>query len=138
MERTIEIPVPDFCVRVVKSFFRSRGFQALGWNLPLLLAVFGFLVGFQAVKDKPIVESMGFRWAVVNEKTVRAQSIMLWTASHLTVVLIFAVTYNAIYLLHFQSRLWRATRLVVLIAGALFMLWYFEQGFYLTRKLVML
>jgi len=136
LDRKIQIPIPDFCVRGCRGIVRARLFQTIGWNLPLLLSVFGFLLGFMAVNDNLVAERMGFQWAVVNEKTLRAQSIILWTASHLVAPLIVAVIYNSIYLLRFQSRFWRVTRLVLLIASALFLLWYFEQGFYLSRKLV--
>jgi hypothetical protein len=138
LNRTIEIrlPLPKFVENAAKCVFRSRIFHVLGWNVPVLLAVLGFLLGFQAVQDRPAMERMGFHWAVINAKTLRAESLVLWTAAHLLVPLLCAVVYNSVYLFRPRSRVRRYFRLTVLIAFAAFCLWYFEQGFYLARKIV--
>ena len=136
MQRIVEIPLPKFIEDGAKRLLRSRLLEALGCNVPILLAVLGFLAGFQALHDRQAMQGMGFDWAVINEKTERAQSIILWTAAHLIVPLVFAVLYNAVYLSRPQSRLLGRLRLSVLLVLAAFCLWYFEQGFYLSRKLV--
>ena len=136
LNRTIEIPLPKFVESVARCVFRSRIFHALGWNVPVLLAVLGFMLGYQAVQDRPTMEGMGFHWAVINTKTLRAESLVLWTAAHLLVPLVCAVLYNSVYLLRPRSRVRRYFRLTVLIVFAVFCLWYFEQGFYLARKIV--
>jgi|ERR1043166_1987475 hypothetical protein len=136
MQRIVEIPLPKFIEDGAKRLLRSRLLEALGCNVPILLAVLGFLAGFQALHDRQVMQGMGFDWAVINEKTERAQSIILWTAAHLIVPLVFVVLYNAVYLWRPQLPLRRHLRLAVLLVLAAFCLWYFEQGFYLSRKLV--
>jgi hypothetical protein len=138
MQRTIEIPLPKFVRDSARAVIRSRAFQALGWNVPILLAVFGFLLGFQSLRDRELFEGMGFQWAVINEKTLRAESLMLWTAAHLLVPIVFAVLYNGVYLLRPASLLGRCVRRSTLLAASAFCFWFFEQGFYLARKLVSL
>jgi hypothetical protein len=132
----VEIPLPRFVEGAAKCLFRSRFFHALGWNIPILLAALGFLLGFQAVQDRPAMERIGFHWAVINAKTLRAESLMLWTAAHLLVPLVCAVLYNSVYLLRPRARVRRYFRLTALITFAAICLWYFEQGFYLARKIV--
>src|ERR1051325_7029333 len=136
MQRIVEIPLPKFIEVGAKHLLRWRLLEVLAWNVPILLTVLGFLAGFQALHDREVMQGMGFDWAVINEKTDRAQSIILWTAAHLIVPLVFTVFYNAVYLSRPQSRPLRRLRLSVLFVLAAFCFWYFEQGFYLARKLV--
>ena|ERR1044071_4975830 len=107
MQRIVAIPLPKFIENGAKHLPQWRLLEVLAWNVPILLAVLGFLAGFQALHDRQVMQGMGFDWAVFNEKTDRAQSIILWTAAHLIVPLLFAVLYNAVYLSRPQSRLLR-------------------------------
>ena len=136
MQRIVAIPLPKFIENGAKHLPQWRLLEVLAWNVPILLAVLGFLADFQALHDRQVMQGMGFDWAVFNEKTDRAQSIILWTAAHLIVPLLFAVLYNAVYLSRPQSRLLGRLRLSVLLVLAAFCFWYFGQGFYLARKLV--
>src|SRR5436190_22431124 len=118
LDRQIEIPLPKCVERAARCVFRSRILQAFAWNVPILLAVLGFLLGFQAVKDRLVFEGMGFQWAVINAKTMRAEGLMLWTAAHLLVPLICATLYNSVYLLRPSSQLLRYFRWTLLIGWA--------------------
>jgi hypothetical protein len=138
LDRQIEIPLPKFVESAARRVFRSRILHAFAWNVPILLAMLGFLLGFQAVKDRPVFDGMGFHWGVTNAKTMRAEGLMLWTAAHLLVPLICAVLYNSVYLLRPSSQLLRYLRWALLIGWAAFCFWYFEQGFYLVRKIVII